>query len=229
MCVVTGVHACLYIQCVFWLPNVHLVRRYCQGEVEVSSTQLNHWTALSWPASKAGKAVHSTMSSSGNEKEISERTVLLRVRGEWGLKPCDTFYWCNTVFTFQTVWFSVTVQYDLKKMFPRLLSHRVGSPGCVSFPCFFFFLRGAKDAQSPLSVSAFHPWMWSIMDGTPTAWQAGIAWKKLGKPSAILPAPECCIGDRALARPPISTGILPPLGGCDCLKACSKTHTHTRT
>lgn len=148
MCVCCHWRACM-LQCVFWLPNVHLVRRYCQGEVEVSSTQLNHWTALSWPASKAGKAVHSTMSSSGNEKEISERTVLLRVRGEWGLKPCDTFYWCNTVFTFQTVWFSVTVQYDLKKMFPRLLSHRVGSPGCVSFPCFFFFSCVGPKMLSP--------------------------------------------------------------------------------
>ncbi len=42
VCVITGVHTCLYIQCVFWLPNVHLVGEYCQGEVEVNSTQLNH-------------------------------------------------------------------------------------------------------------------------------------------------------------------------------------------
>lgn len=68
VCVITSVHTCLYIQCVLWLPNVHLVGEYCQGEVEVNSTQLNHWTALSWATAKAGRAEHNTMSSSGYNK-----------------------------------------------------------------------------------------------------------------------------------------------------------------
>lgn len=58
VCVITGVHTCLYIQCVFWLPNVHLVGEHCQGEVEVNSTQLNHWTALSGALPRLAK--HST-------------------------------------------------------------------------------------------------------------------------------------------------------------------------
>lgn len=65
------------------------------------------------------------------------------------------------------------------------------------------------------------------MDGTPTASQAGIAWKKLGKPNSARPGASCRRQGRTW--PPISTNILQSLAGCDCLEACLKTHTITHT
>lgn len=66
------------------------------------------------------------------------------------------------------------------------------------------------------------------MDGTPTASQAGIAWKKLGKPATILPAPERRAGDRAaLGRqlaPTFYSRLLGVTGG-----TLKDTHRHTRT
>ena len=97
---------------------------------------------------------------------------------------------------------------------------------------FFFFFSSSVWGQRcsvPTERSCFHPWIWSIMDGTPTASQAGIAWKKTWKTGRNSASPGASRRRRGHAWPPISTNILQPLAGCDCSEARSNTQTHTRT
>lgn len=56
-------HARLCMQRVFPLPGAHLATERCQGEVEVTYTQLNHRRAPRHAAAKAGGAESNRMSS----------------------------------------------------------------------------------------------------------------------------------------------------------------------
>jgi len=55
----------------------------------------------------------------------------------------------------------------------------------------------------------------------------GLLGKKLGKPSAALPAPERRVGDRAAQGRQLAPTFYSHSLGCDCLEACSKTHMHS--
>lgn len=94
---------------------------------------------------------------------------------------------------------------------------------------FFFCLCVGPRCSVPTERSCLHPWIWSIMDRTPTASQAGITW---GGGGGTWNTSHNSASSRTLRRrwahawPPISTNILQSLAGCDCLKMCSKTHTH---
>lgn len=113
----------------------------------------------------------------------------------------------------------------IKKIFPCLFSHRVGGQSWV----FFLFAVWGQRCSFPTEHSCFHPWILSIIDGTPTASQAGIAWKKkLGKPDAILPVPELRTGDRAPLGRQLAPAIYSRLLGVTVWRhAQRQTHTHT--
>lgn len=68
------------------------------------------------------------------------------------------------------------------------------------------------------------------MDGTPTASQAGIAWKKLGKPAVMLPASERLAGDRAALGHQLATTFYSRSLGVTVWKHTQRhMHTHTLT
>ena len=123
---------------------------------------------------------------------------------------------------FQTAWFSGWVQYESKKDISLSLFTQ-------SWLWFFFLSVWGQRCSVPTVRSCFHPWIWSIMDGTPTASQAGLARKKTWKTSRNSASPGARRRRRGHAWPPISTGISQSLAGCDCLEARSKTHAHTHT
>lgn len=140
------------------------------------------------------------------------------------------FYLTRIYFVFQTVWLSVRVHFNLKKIFPCLISCGVCGQGCVFFLSFFssFFHVWGQRRTVPTEIFCFYPWMWSIMDGTPTAWHAGIVWKKkLGKPSSILPAPERRVGDRTTLGRQLAPAFYSRLLGVTVWRNAQR-HAHTR-
>lgn len=129
-------------------------------------------------------------------------------------------------FDFHTVWIRLSSIWIKKDISLSLFTQSWRSK--LFF--FFFLLCGAKDAHSPTEHSCFHPWILSIIDGTPTASQAGIAWKKKTWKTRRNPAsPRAPHRRQGSAWPPISTSDSQSLAGCDCLETCSKTDTHTHT
>lgn len=114
-------------------------------------------------------------------------------------------------------------QCELKNILPCLHSNRVGGQGC------FFSVWGQR-CSIPTERSCFHPWILSIIDRTPTASQAGIAWKKLGKPATVLLVPELHTGDRAPLGRQLAPAFYSRLLGVTVWRhAQSPTHTHTLT
>lgn len=217
VCVITSVHTCLYIQCVccgcqtsIWLGSIAKVR---WRSILHSWIIEQHWAEpLPRLAEQSITQCHHLGTTNLTEDCAS------KCKG-W-VKTHNVTFYINSAYLLCRY----QAELDIKKDISLSLFTQSWRSKLLSF---FFFSVWGQRCSVPTERSCFHPWIWSIMDGTPTASQAGIAWKKTWKTGRNSASPGASRRRLGHAWPPISTNTLQSLAGCDCSEARSDIHTCT--